>query len=199
MRKKKTRETPNASRPFGERISLAIIMSIFVIAFGAAASIFGALPIGQAVWTALRASSLIEVPATIKEARVTARGRRTDVSHSIWQTGAPSHLKSLSARFSYEWKGVTYESSRVNAQHWAGWHDRASWHEEWFDRLENARKSQTPVSAWVNAEGSPDAVLDKEVRWGRLWLAIPLFILFGFVSILFAVLLVRVLFGIDRK
>jgi hypothetical protein len=199
MRAKKKPDQSNATRPLAERVQLSIVLSIFVIAFGAVASIFGALPIAQAVVTAWRASSLIEVPATIEDVRLDFKGRRRDVSHSVFSSDAPTHLKSLTARYSYEWKGVTYESAQISVQHWAGWYDRASWHEEWFARLEQARKSQTPVSAWVSVEAPSEAVLDREVRWARLWLAIPLLILFGAVSLFSGVHLVRVLFGIDRK
>jgi Protein of unknown function (DUF3592) len=199
MRAKKKPDQSNATRPFVERVQLAIFLSVFVIAFGAVAGIFGAFPIAQAITTACRASSLIEVPATIKDVRLDLRGRRTDITHSLFRSDKPTHLKSLSARYSYAWKGVTYQSAQISVQHWAGWHDRASWHEEWFARLEQARKSQTPVSAWVSVEAPSEAVLDREVRWARLWLAIPLLILFGAVSLFSGVHLVRVLFGIDRK
>jgi hypothetical protein len=199
MRTKKRPDQSNATRPFAERVQLAIILSVLVIAFGTVAGIFGALPIAQAVVTAWRASSLIEVPATIKEVRLDLRGRRRDVSHSVFRADDPAHLKSLSARYSYTWNGATYESARISVQHWAGWHDRASWHKEWFARLEQARKSQTPVSAWVSVEAPSEAVLDKEVRWARLWLAIPLLVLFGGVSLFAAWHLVRVLFGIGRR
>jgi Protein of unknown function (DUF3592) len=199
MRAERDLDQLNATRPTAERVQLAIFLSIFVIAFGAVAGIFGAFPIAQAITTAWRASSLIEVPATIEDVRLDFRGRRRDVSHSVFRADAPTHLKSLSARYSYAWKGVTYQSAQISVQHWAGWHDRASWHEEWFARLEQARKSHTPVSAWVSVDNPSEAVLDKEVRWARLWLAIPLLILFGAVSLFFAVQLVRILFGMGRK
>jgi Protein of unknown function (DUF3592) len=199
MRTKKNPDQSNATRPVAERVQLAIFLSVFVIAFGAMAGIFGAFPIAQAVVTAWRASSLIEVPATIEEVQLDLRGRRRDVSHSVFSSDDPTHLKSLSARYSYTWKGATYESARISVQHWAGWHDRASWHEQWFARLEQARKSQTPISAWVSVEAPAEAVLDKEVRWARLWLAVPLLTLFGGVSLLAAWQLIRVLFGISRR
>jgi hypothetical protein len=65
VRKTKTHDGSNATRPFGERVQLAIFLSIFVVAFCAVADIFGALPIAHAIATAWRATSLIEVSAWI--------------------------------------------------------------------------------------------------------------------------------------
>ena len=188
-RKVKAADPP---RSLAERVQLALLVSVFAIAFGVVAAIFGALPIAQAVATAWRGSTLVEVPATIKEVRLDTR-RREDVVEQL-NLGEPLRKKSLSARYSYQWKGATYESSRISLQHWPGWYDHASWHEEWFNRLEQARVSQKPVSAWVSADGSGEAVLDKSVRWARLWLAVPLLILFGGVSLFFNVQIFRLLF-----
>ncbi len=192
MQKTKKSKASNPPRPLAERVQLALLISVFVIAFGAVAVIFGALPVTDAIATAWRASSLIEVTATIKEVQLDTRlpkGRNEGTS----LLGSPK-TRSLSARYSYVWQGVTHESSRISLQHWPGWYDHALWHQEWFDRLEQARVSQKPVSAWVNAEGSPEAVLDKSVRWARLWLAVPLLVLFGAVSLFFAVQIFRLLF-----
>jgi len=174
----------NEIREMPKAAALAV-MAVFMAAFGAVAIIFGFLPIADAVSTVWRANSLVEVPASIKEVQL-ERGTRA----------GQRHQKSLSARYSYEWKGVTYDSTRVSVQHWAGWRDGSSWHQEWFDKLDHARKTGATVSAWINAEGPPKAVLDKELRWGRLWWAIPWSILFGGVSVFFGYQFVRRLFGI---
>ena len=55
------------------------------------------------------------------------------------------------------------------------------------------------MSAWVNPDGAPNAVLDKEVRYARLWVAVPLLILFGGVSAIAGYQFVRVLLGINRR
>jgi Protein of unknown function (DUF3592) len=167
-------------RPRSERMVLALVMAVFATAFGAVALVFGALPVADAVSTARRHASLVEVPATIKDVQLERGTRR-----------GQEHQRSLRVRYSYEWKGVTYDSTRVSVQHWAGWRDGASWHQAWYDQLEQARRSGTTVPAWVADEGSPQAVLDKELRWTRLWLAIPLLLSFGGVCLFFALQLVR--------
>jgi Protein of unknown function (DUF3592) len=177
-----------STRSKSERAFIALFLAVFMAAFATVAFIFGALPIADAVVTVWRGSSLVEVAATIREVRLERDSRR-----------AKEHLKSLSARYSYQWNGATYESSRISVQHWAGWSDGATWHQEWFDRLDAARRSGATVSAWVNPSNPKQAVLDKELRWARLFLAIPLLILFGAVSLFAAMQLVRVLLGIDRK
>jgi Protein of unknown function (DUF3592) len=184
----KRNDTTNASRPLRERVQLALILSVFAAAFGSVAIIFGAVPMVDAVSTVWRANSLIEVPATVLEVRLDRYSGRTK-----------EHLVSLVARYRYDWKGETFESSRISVQHWDGWHDSATWHREWFDKLEHARKSQTTVSAWVDADDPLETVLDKEMRWGRPLLALPFLILFSAVSLFSAVQIVRVLFGIDWK
>jgi len=60
---------------------------LFMAAFGAVAIIFGLLPIAQAVFTAWRANSLVEVAATINAAQL-ERGTRS----------RQQHQRSLSAR-----------------------------------------------------------------------------------------------------
>lgn len=164
-----------------------VFTGLFMTAFGAVAVTFGLLPISDAISTAWRANSLVEVAATIKEVRL-ERGTRV----------TQKHQRSLSARYSYQWRGVTYDSSRISIQHWAGWHDGAHWHQEWFDRLDQARKTGVTVPAWVNPIGQPNAVLDKEVRFARLFLAIPLLLLFGGVSAIAGYGFVRVLRGRSR-
>ncbi|TAG46750.1 MAG: hypothetical protein EAZ30_11955 [Betaproteobacteria bacterium] len=91
------------------RLFAAIFLMVFIGAFGAIATIFGLLPIADAASTLWRANSLVEVPATVKQVQLSLGSRSTQ-----------KHLKSLSVRYSYKWKGVTYESTAVSVQHWAG-------------------------------------------------------------------------------
>jgi Protein of unknown function (DUF3592) len=170
------------------RLYASIFMMVFIGAFGAIATIFGLLPIADAASTLWRAQSLVEVPATVNQVQLHLGSRSTQ-----------RHLKSLSVRYSYKWKGVTYESTRVSVQHWEGWHDSATWHKEWFDRLERARQSGATVPAWVSTSDPPQAVLDKELRWARLFLAVPLLFLFGGVSLFFGYHFIRIVFRMDKR
>lgn len=187
MTKRPMRVGERNERPGSERIFLAMVMAVFVIAFGAVAVIFGVLPVADAVSTALRHQSLVEVAATIQDVQLERGTRR-----------GQEHQRSLRVRYSYVWKGVTYNSTGVSVQHWAGWRDGASWHQKWYDRLERARDSRAPVPAWVANVEPPQAVLDKELRWTRLWLAIPLLLSFGGVCLFFARQLVRLFMGPPR-
>lgn len=173
--------------PLRKRLPMLAILAMFMIPFGAVAIIFGALPIADAVSTVWRASSLKEVTATVKEVRLD-QGTRVGTRN----------LRSLNASYRYDWNGKTYESSRISVQHWTGWSDRASWHQEWFEKLEDARKTGKTVSAWVNPDTPAEAVLDKELRWARLLLGVPLLVLFGGVAVLAGYKFVRVLFGIRQ-
>jgi len=121
-----------------------------------------------------------------------------DGARTICQSTDPRHTRTLDAHSAT--RSERYRSSsRISVQHWAGWHDGSMWHQEWFDKLEQARKSGAAVSAWVSPDGSPQAVLDKKVRFARLWAAVPLLILFGGVSAIAGYQFVRVLLGMNRR
>ncbi|TAG46749.1 MAG: hypothetical protein EAZ30_11950 [Betaproteobacteria bacterium] len=55
------------------------------------------------------------------------------------------------------------------------------------------------MPAWVNASDPPQAVLDKELRWARLFLAVPLLVLFGGVSLFFGYHFIRLVFRMDQR
>ena len=103
---------------------MAAIWAGLMMPFGAVAVITGVVPMTDAVSTVWCASSLIEVPATIKAVQLDRRYRSSN--------------QSLSTCSRYVWQDVTYDSCRISVQHWPGWRDGASWHQEWFDRLDRA-------------------------------------------------------------
>ncbi len=79
---------------------------------------------------------------------------------------------------------MRYDSSLVSLQQRPGVYNSLDWHDEWFEKLDRARKSGATVPAWVNPEGTPDAVLDKDVRYEGLLLMALVMLAFGTVALL---------------
>jgi hypothetical protein len=109
-----------------------IIMLLLALLFAVFAFFMGGRPVADAVRTAWRASSLVEVPATIIEVRIDSE--RT-------KYGSKGRLKALHAVYTYEWQGVRYRSSLVSLQQRPGTYNSLHWHDEWFAKLEHAHPS----------------------------------------------------------
>lgn len=154
----------------------SIAMLLLALLFAVFAFFMGGRPVADAVRTAWRASSLVEVPATIIEVRIDSE--RT-------KYGSKGRLKALHAVYTYEWQGVRYRSSLVSLQQRPGTYNSLHWHDEWFAKLEHARSTRTPVPAWVNSQGEPEVVLDKDVRYEGMWLSAGILLLCGGMSAVF--------------
>ncbi|MEQ1516569.1 MAG: DUF3592 domain-containing protein [Usitatibacteraceae bacterium] len=169
------------------KIGVSVIGMLVVLLFGGGAYFAGLRPVADAVRTGWRASSLIEVPAKIVDVHI---------EHNTTKYGKPGALKALQAKYQYEWQGVRYESSLVSLQQRPGVYNSLDWHDEWFEKLDRARKTGAKVPAWVNPEGAPDAVLDKDVRYEGLWVRALLLLCFGTIGLLPIMI---VLFIVARK
>jgi hypothetical protein len=145
-------------------------------------------PVSDAVRTAWRASSLVEVPAAVIEVRI-------DTNRTKY--GGKGRLKGLYAEYSYEWRGVRHRSSLVSLQQHPGTYNSLEWHDVWFAKLDYARSSRTTVPAWVNPQGAPEAVLDKDVRYEGLWLNAVFVLLFGAISLVLVA--ASLMLGISRS
>jgi hypothetical protein len=152
-----------------------LIGMLVILLFGSGAYFAGFRPVADAVRTGWRASSLIEVPAKIVDVQM---------DHNTTKYGKPGALKALQAKYHYEWRGVRYDSSLISVQQRPGVYNSLDWHDEWFEKLDRAKKSGATVPAWVNPEGAPDAVLDKDVRCEGLWVQALLLLSFGTVAML---------------
>ena len=155
-----------------------IVLLFAALLFAVLAFFIGGRPVADAARTAWRASSLVEVPATVLEARID--GERT-------RYGSKGRLKALHAEYTYEWQGVRHRSTLVSLQQRPGTYNSLNWHDEWFAKLDLARRTRAPVPAWVSPHGEPEAVLDKDVRYEGMWLSAGVLLLCGGISAVFVV------------
>lgn len=156
-------------------VGLTMLM-LAALVFAVFAYFMGLRPLSDAVRTAWRESSLVEVPATVIEARI-------DTNRTKY--GSKGRLKALHAEFTYEWQGVRHRSSLVSLQQHPGVYNSLEWHDVWFEKLDRARSVRTTVPAWVSPQGASEAVLDKDVRYEGLWLNAIFVLLFGAISLVF--------------
>ena len=141
------------------------MLAVLALACLTIATFFGLRPTGEALWVAWRASSLVEVPATIQEVLLAPTR-----SGSIVRTGVKRSYDAVRVRYTYEWQGTRYESALLHAQGWES--PDHLWHAQWFNSLEGARSSGTPMPAWVPRGDPAKAILDKKPNWGGgIWLA----------------------------
>lgn len=166
---------------------------MLMLACLAIAAFFGMRPIGGALWVAWRASSLVEVPATIQEVRLVPTR-----AGSIRSKGVKKSYDAVVVRYTYEWHGTRYESSLLHAQGWES--TDHLWHAQWFRTLEAARSSGSPMPAWVPPDDPGKAVLDKKPNWdGGMGLALMFLLVFGALAAVWARLAWRLLLRKDGK
>lgn len=163
------------------------MLTLAALVFAVFGYFIGVRPLSDAVRTAWRASSLVEVPATVIEARI-------DTNRTKY--GGKGRLKALHAEFTYDWQGVRLRSSLVSLQQHPGTYNSLEWHDVWFEKLDRARTSRTTVPAWVDPQGAHEAVLDKDVRYEGLWLNAIFVLLFGAISLVLVV--ATLMLGISR-
>ncbi len=146
------------------KIGVLLFSAVFMLGFGAGGYFAGIVPLWDALNTKWRAPSLLAVQATVADVRLVRGGKGSN---------------SVRARYTYFWQGVRYASEQISLQQGLQSSDNLSdWHERWFQTLKQAQSSQSTVTAWIDPNNPSDAVLDKEVRYAKVWFAIPFATLF---------------------
>ncbi|MGB0514336.1 MAG: DUF3592 domain-containing protein, partial [Wenzhouxiangellaceae bacterium] len=109
------------------------------------------------------------VPATVLEANL-------DVSQ-----GTDSSTYRVEARYRYRFNDRILESDRVDFH--SGADNIGDYHRQMYRRLNAARQSGEPVTAWVDPDDPSSAVLRRELRWGLLGFMMLFPLIFGGVAV----------------
>jgi len=70
------------------------------------------------------------------------------------------------AEYEYSWRGERLFSDRVDLH--PGADNLGDYHHETYGRLNRALEAGEPVTVWVDPDNPSRAVLDRDMRWGRL-------------------------------
>lgn len=105
---------------------------------------------------------------------VTARVESTQLDRS--QSDGTTTYR-VRATYHYRFGGRRFRGTRVGISR--GFDNIGDYHRRMHDRLDQARRRGTPVTAWVNPEQPNETVLDRSLRWGRLAMAAAFPLAFG--------------------
>ncbi|TAG47967.1 MAG: DUF3592 domain-containing protein [Betaproteobacteria bacterium] len=159
--------------------------ALFAVGFTTGGFFGGIVPLWTAAQSYSLASSLVPVEAKLRSVEL-ARGSKATVG--------------IRAQYTYTWQGERYASDQVSLQQSKNSTDNiGDWHEKWFAVLSAAHKNQATITAWINPAKPSEAVLDKEIRWAKVWFAIPFATLFTGVGLGAAYVFLMILFGNGKQ
>lgn len=87
------------------------------------------------------------------------------------------------AEYEYFWRGERFVATRVDLH--PGADNLGDYHQRQYRRLNDALRAGQPVTAWVDPDRPERAVLDRDMRWGRLALGMIFPLAFGGVGLFF--------------
>lgn len=143
---------------------------------GAAISIFGLIFVLAGLAVGLYfAKGLVDWMAARSWAPVEARLIQVDLRTSRSSEG--DTLYNVEAEYEYDWNGQRFFSSRVGLQ--SGADNLGDYHHRLHARLTRVFRAGEPVTAWVDPGNPSRAVLDRDMRWGRLGFGLLFPLVFG--------------------
>ncbi|WP_348688708.1 DUF3592 domain-containing protein [Acidovorax soli] len=169
---------------WGARLLAMLFSGLFALVFGGVAYLGGLRPLGSSLHAAWEVRDWQPVPIQVLDASLdTHTGKKGQLSHAV------------RVRYRYEFRGRSYEASRVGLDE-DGLHDSVGdWHQRWLQRLQTAREGGTALQAWVNPRRPQRALLDRELRWPMLLLHLPFALVFPAISLGAALVFWRALSG----
>lgn len=145
------------------------LMSVFALLLIGVGLAFGAFfARGLVDWLAAR--SWEPVPATLLH---------VDLRVSRSSEGDPTYR--VQARFEYARHGRRYVAERVDLH--PGSDNLGDYHQQLHARLEQAWRTGKAVTAWVDPDDPSRAVLNRDMRWGRLAFGMLFPVVFGGVGV----------------
>jgi hypothetical protein len=150
------------------RIGALLIAAVFVLGFGLTGIFFGTVPLIKTLHEAWKMQSFESAEAQVVDAKLIYGSEGT---------------RSVQARYRYLVNGQAYESTRVGLLD-QGSDNIGSWHEDWHGLLEQSRLSGRPIKIWVNPRQPQEALIDRDIRWPKLFFLIPFATLFPAVGLI---------------
>jgi hypothetical protein len=144
-----------------------IFAALFAIGFGVGGYWGGVRPLVSMLYTASKVQSFVAVEAQL-----------LDVQLEFGSEGT----KGVRAEYRYSFNQKVYESSRVGL-HNGGSDNIGNWHDQWFQRLKQAKENKKSVTVWLDPNEPQTALIDKQIRWPFLWFLIPFAVLFPAVAL----------------
>ena len=146
---------------------------LLCLAFGAGFGVFGA-------WSAARLWSHFSAWAAARDwepvpARILSAGLETR------RESEGTTMQRVTAAYSYRFADRDYRGDRVGLTD--GSDNLDDWQGRQFSRLDGARASGAPVTAWVDPSRPERAVLDRDIRWPFVAFMTPFAILFSLVAV----------------
>ena len=87
------------------------------------------------------------------------------------------------AEYEYFWRGERYVGNRVDLH--PGADNLGDYHQRLYRRLDDSLRAGQPVTAWVDPDRPERAVLDRDMRWGRLAVGMIFPLVFGGIGLFF--------------
>jgi len=141
------------------------IFALIFIVVGVGAGLFFAR--GLVDWIAAR--SWEPVPATLFSVEL---DRLIDSDGTTYR---------VEAAYEYFWRGERHTGTRVDLH--PGADNLGDYHQRLYRRLNRALQAGEPVTAWVDPDRPDRAVLNREMRWGRLGFGMMFPLVFGGVGV----------------
>jgi Protein of unknown function (DUF3592) len=158
------------------------IAALFAAAFGMGGLMAGVFPLIHTAKQVWAVQSWQVAQSTIKSVELDRRrGNRG---------GATFIVK---ANYSYVFAGREFSGTRVGLSDSTSSDNIGDWHQTWFNRLSEAKKTERSVAVWINPENPQQAVLDPNVRWPLVMFQLPFALLFTSVGLVAAFVFVSVL------
>jgi len=144
---------------------------VFGIGFSTAGLFGGVLPVFKMLHGWQQARGWQPVPAQVVEVELKT------------ERGSKSLTYQVRARYRYRHAGIDLEGTRVGLSAPDGADNIGTWHQDWHDRLQQAKAADRPITVWVNPARPQQAVIDRDLRWKHLLFLVPFATLFPAVGI----------------
>lgn len=142
--------------------------AFFLIAFGLPFALAGTVVFCLTIRTFVEArqmTSWIPAWATVQDVKLERHRSDDGTSYAV------------TAHYEYEFAGQLYQGQRVGLH--TGADNVGDWHEQTARRLERHQRSREPVRCYVNPARPYEAVIDRDLRWGKLGFSALFSVLFG--------------------
>ncbi len=87
------------------------------------------------------------------------------------------------ARYEYEFAGLRRISNRLDLESPSSFDSVGSYHKQAAESLNYAKAQSMPVDAWVDPKQPDTAILYRDLRWGKVWLLLPLAVMFSLLAV----------------
>ncbi len=166
-----------------KKLGSLVFAALFAVLFGAGALMGGVLPLANTAKQAFAVRDWVQAEAQIETA---------DLKSHRGSKGSRTYQATTTYRYTFG--NRQFSGSRIGLSD-KGSDNIGNWHQQWFERLNQAKENEQKLTVWVNPNQPEQALLDRNVRWPIAMFHLPFALLFSAVSLGATVVFICLLFN----